>query len=221
MRKLTFILLSVASLTAVSWAMETADIPSQLTLAGFAGTVQSSGEKLDLNGPWVQSWEWDYGEGYRGKRYTNSSGFTAQIIRTGESVILEANSGVFVSPPGGGTPQPTWRVQYGNNNGTWFASPLQNIPEGPPGSNSGTIGITMDTNSLTSANFANGITAGGYLVGGAAPEGWGQLSGGGGGTGGSPTPTPAPSSASPQVTQSTDGLILQEGQFYPLFSQPQ
>lgn len=61
------------------------------------------------------------------------------------------------------------------------------------------------------------MTASGYLPTSTPPPSNNPPDGGSGGS----EPLSGGSSSSSQVTQTTDGLILQEGQFYPLDSQPQ
>lgn len=86
--------------------------------------------------------------------------------------------------------------------------------------------LALDKNGgiLMATGYANSIDPSAYAVtydgGGFGPGYSSGGSGGGSGSGGSPTPTPAPSSPSPQVLQTTDGLILQTGEFYPVDSLP-
>jgi hypothetical protein len=140
------------------------DLPTELTTAGIAGTVVSSGENVDLNGPWVRTSTFDHGAHYRGGYYTNSAGQNMNVVmQNGTTLLVGFNSGQYNEYG-----VPTWGAGYRSEGSTWWAGLTNRLPD------YGSPSMTMVLATLSATNFANGLTGQGYAVGGPAPEGWGQ-----------------------------------------------
>jgi len=171
MKPLILTLSGVALLTTVTWGqMLPSHLPSQFTTTGISGSVVATGETVDLNGPWYQTSTFDYGANYRGGYYTNSAGHNLNVImQNGSTLIVNISKPDPNSPYGGSL----WGAGFRSVNGTWWAG----LTNRPPDYGSPSL-ILTPSNSLSASNFANGITAEGYLVGGPAPEGWGAPQGG-------------------------------------------
>jgi hypothetical protein len=165
MKKILLTLVGITSGVSFGFSqMLPTDLPSELTTAGITGTVVSSGETVNLNGPWYRTSTFDYGSHYRGGYYTNSAGQKMNVImQNGTTLVVGFESGQYNEYY-----SPTWGAGYRSEGSTWWAGLTNKLPD------YGSPSMTLTLPNLSATNFANGLTAQGYAVGGVAPEGWGQ-----------------------------------------------
>jgi hypothetical protein len=168
MNKIILTLLGVVGLAGVSWGqMAISNLPSSVTLQNLPVFSDSQyGQEPNYNGDWVESGTWDYGPGYRGKSYTNSSlpyGTSVNVTISGQDTFVNF---YYIAHVDNGV---QGYIQYRSTNGLNF-SDLQLVGASVTGAPA-----TLGTN-----YFANGFTPEGYLVGGAPSSGGGGGDDGGG-----------------------------------------
>ena len=102
MKTLTQLIVGISSLAAVAVShtrMVPSNLPTELTTTGISGTVTSSGETKDLNGPWYQTSTWDYGPHYRGGYYTNALGYNMSVTIANDRMDYGFNSELMQDLP--------------------------------------------------------------------------------------------------------------------------
>lgn len=193
MKKLIFTIIGVVGLTAGSWGQT---VLESFNISGLPDMKNAANTETNSpNGPYSFS---HYKTNYFGPFYAV------------EAVYTNAHGWHVYTP--NKTPEGNWDSSYYDINatGTFFYPPDYASNGNYPALIIGN-GLFLD-NILTNTSLAFEVTTpwSGYDVAQA------RFSQSGGGASGAVI-----SSVSPQVTQTVDGLILQEGEFYPLDSQPQ